>query len=45
MSPLSAKALPEEPTLLLRTVQVNMLDTSEPRNRAQALLSKSIFQG
>ena len=33
------KPLPEEPAILLRTVQVQVLDTPEQRGRAQTLLA------
>ena len=40
-----AKPLPEEPAILLRTVQVQLLDTPELRERAQALLAAQHYLG
>lgn len=46
MSPLTpAKPLPEEPAMLLRTVQVQVLDTPELRERAQGLLAAHHYLG
>lgn len=45
MIPPCPKPLPEDPALLLRTVQVKVLDTPELRARAQALLSAHHYLG
>jgi len=39
------KPLPEEPAILLRTVQVQVLDTPELRDRAQGLLAAQHYLG
>lgn len=43
--PFPVPHLPEEPALLLRTVQVQVLDTPEGRARAQALLAEQHYLG
>lgn len=45
ISPTPAKPLPEEPAMLLRTVQVQLLDTPELRERAQGLLAAHHYLG
>ena len=44
-SVLPTKPLPEEAAILLRSVQVHLLDTSELRERAQALLAAHHYLG
>ena len=45
MSLISPRLLPEEPVLLLRAMQVQVLDSPELRTRAQALLAEHHYLG